>query len=82
MATPAELTLRALGDVPFIQKGDDLTEVILTAVAANGLTLQSGDVVLLALQIAGVLGADFDLLGDARIVHARADAGDLDQGYL
>jgi coenzyme F420-0:L-glutamate ligase/coenzyme F420-1:gamma-L-glutamate ligase len=51
MATPAELTLRALGDVPFIQKGDDLTEVILTAVAANRLALQSGDVVLLAQKI-------------------------------
>jgi coenzyme F420-0:L-glutamate ligase/coenzyme F420-1:gamma-L-glutamate ligase len=51
MATPAELTLRALGDVPFIQKGDDLTEVILAAVAANGLTLQDGDVVLMAQKI-------------------------------
>ena len=51
MATPTELTLLALGDVPFIQKGDDLTGVILTAVAANGLTLQSGDVVLLAQKI-------------------------------
>jgi coenzyme F420-0:L-glutamate ligase / coenzyme F420-1:gamma-L-glutamate ligase len=51
MATPAELTLRALGDVPFIQKGDNLTDVILMAVAANGLALQSGDVVLLAQKI-------------------------------
>jgi coenzyme F420-0:L-glutamate ligase/coenzyme F420-1:gamma-L-glutamate ligase len=51
MATPAELTLRALGDVPFIEKGDDLTEVILAAVAANGLTLKDGDVVLLAQKI-------------------------------
>jgi len=51
MATPAELTLRALGDVPLIQKGDDLTEVILTAITANGLTLQSGDVILLAQKI-------------------------------
>jgi coenzyme F420-0:L-glutamate ligase/coenzyme F420-1:gamma-L-glutamate ligase len=51
MATPAELTLRALGGVPFIEKGDDLTGVILTAAAANGLTLQSGDVVLLAQKI-------------------------------
>jgi coenzyme F420-0:L-glutamate ligase/coenzyme F420-1:gamma-L-glutamate ligase len=51
MATPAELTLRALGDVPLIQKGDDLTEVILTAITANGLTLQSGDVILLAQKV-------------------------------
>ena len=51
MAAPAELTLRALGDVPFIQNGDDLTEVILAAIAANGLSLQSGDVVLLAQKI-------------------------------
>jgi coenzyme F420-0:L-glutamate ligase/coenzyme F420-1:gamma-L-glutamate ligase len=51
VATPAELTLRALGDVPFIQKGDDLAEVILAAIAANGLKLQDGDVVLLAQKI-------------------------------
>jgi coenzyme F420-0:L-glutamate ligase/coenzyme F420-1:gamma-L-glutamate ligase len=51
MATPAELTLRALVDVPLIQKGDDLTEVILTAITANGLTLQPGDVILLAQKI-------------------------------
>ncbi len=51
MATPAELTLRALGDVPFIQKGDDLTDVILAAVADNGLTFKDGDVVLLAQKI-------------------------------
>ena len=51
MATPTELSLRALGDVPFIQKGDDLTEVIVKAVADNGLTLEGGDVVLMAQKI-------------------------------
>jgi coenzyme F420-0:L-glutamate ligase/coenzyme F420-1:gamma-L-glutamate ligase len=74
VATPTELTLRALGDVPFIQMGDDLTAVILAAVAANGLTLQSGDVVLLAQKIVSKAeGRAVDL----RTVTARPEAVEL-----
>jgi coenzyme F420-0:L-glutamate ligase / coenzyme F420-1:gamma-L-glutamate ligase len=68
MATPTELSLRALGDVPFIQKGDDLTEAILKAVADNGLTLMDGDVVLMAQKIVSKAeGRTIELRGiDAR----------------
>ena len=51
MAAPAELTLRALDGVPMVKAGDDLAGIILDALSAAGLALQSGDVVVLAQKI-------------------------------
>jgi coenzyme F420-0:L-glutamate ligase / coenzyme F420-1:gamma-L-glutamate ligase len=51
MATPAELTLRALDGVPLVKTGDDLAGVIIDALAASDLALQAGDVVVLAQKI-------------------------------
>ncbi|MDB5393922.1 MAG: hypothetical protein JWM91_1428 [Rhodospirillales bacterium] len=51
MSAPAELTLRALDGVPLVKAGDDLTGIILTALAESGLALQAGDVVVLAQKI-------------------------------
>lgn len=51
MAPPAELTLRALDGVPMVKAGDDLTGIILDAISAAGLSLQAGDVVVLAQKI-------------------------------
>jgi coenzyme F420-0:L-glutamate ligase/coenzyme F420-1:gamma-L-glutamate ligase len=51
MAAPAELTLRALDGVPLVKQGDHLAGIILTALAESGLSLQSGDVVVLAQKI-------------------------------
>ena len=51
MSAPAELTLRALDGVPMIKSGDDLAGIVLTALAAADLSLQDGDVVVLAQKI-------------------------------
>jgi coenzyme F420-0:L-glutamate ligase/coenzyme F420-1:gamma-L-glutamate ligase len=51
MSSAAELTLRALDGVPLVNQGDDLAGIVLTALAASGLTLQAGDVVVLAQKI-------------------------------
>jgi coenzyme F420-0:L-glutamate ligase/coenzyme F420-1:gamma-L-glutamate ligase len=51
MAAPAELTLRALDGVPMVKAGDDLTGIVLDAISASGLSLQPGDVVVLAQKI-------------------------------
>jgi coenzyme F420-0:L-glutamate ligase/coenzyme F420-1:gamma-L-glutamate ligase len=51
MAAPAELILRALDGVPLVEQGDDLAGIILTALAESGLSLQAGDVVVLAQKI-------------------------------
>jgi coenzyme F420-0:L-glutamate ligase/coenzyme F420-1:gamma-L-glutamate ligase len=51
MPAPAELILRALDGVPFVKQGDDLAGIILTALAESGLSLQAGDVVVLAQKI-------------------------------
>ncbi len=51
MAAPAELTLRALDGVPLVKAGDDLAGIVLSALSASGLSLQDGDVVVLAQKI-------------------------------
>jgi coenzyme F420-0:L-glutamate ligase/coenzyme F420-1:gamma-L-glutamate ligase len=51
MSGSAELTLKALAGVPKIEAGDDLAELVLAALAANGLALAPGDVVVLAQKI-------------------------------
>ena len=51
MAASAELTLRALDGVPLIKAGDDLAGIVLSAIAASALSLQDGDVVVLAQKI-------------------------------
>ncbi len=51
MSAPAELTLRALDGVPMIKTGDDLAGIVLSALVAAGLSLQDGDVVVLAQKI-------------------------------
>jgi coenzyme F420-0:L-glutamate ligase/coenzyme F420-1:gamma-L-glutamate ligase len=51
MSVPAELTLRALDGVPLIKSGDDLAGIVLTVLQASGLSLQDGDVVVLAQKI-------------------------------
>jgi coenzyme F420-0:L-glutamate ligase/coenzyme F420-1:gamma-L-glutamate ligase len=51
MASPAELTLRALDGVPMVKSGDDLAGIILDAVSSASLALQAGDVIVLAQKI-------------------------------
>jgi coenzyme F420-0:L-glutamate ligase/coenzyme F420-1:gamma-L-glutamate ligase len=51
MAAPAELTLRALDGVPLVKAGDDLAGIILDALSTARLSLQAGDVVVLAQKI-------------------------------
>ena len=49
--TPPSLSLWALSGVPLVKAGDDLAAIILDAVAASGLALEDGDVVVLAQKI-------------------------------
>ncbi|GAP62973.1 coenzyme F420-0:L-glutamate ligase / coenzyme F420-1:gamma-L-glutamate ligase [Ardenticatena maritima] len=45
---PAHITITALDGFPLVQPGDDLPALILDALAANSLTLQDGDVLVVA----------------------------------
>ena len=47
----ARLELIALEGFPLVEPGDDLVQLVATALAANGLTLQSGDVLVIAQKI-------------------------------
>jgi coenzyme F420-0:L-glutamate ligase/coenzyme F420-1:gamma-L-glutamate ligase len=51
LQAPAELTLRALAGVPLIREGDDLADVVLTALARSNLALEPGDAIVLAQKI-------------------------------
>lgn len=51
MTVAAELSLSALAGVPKVKEGDDLASIILGALAASSLTLQPGDVIVLAQKI-------------------------------
>ena len=51
MASPASLSLLAPTGFPLVAPGDDLPAIILTSLAANGIALQNGDVLVLAQKI-------------------------------
>jgi len=46
-----ELTLTALADIPLVKPGDDLVQIILMALSTSQITLQDGDVLVLAQKI-------------------------------
>ena len=48
---PIALTLTALGGVPLVEAGDDLSNLVLQGLAASGEQLQVGDVVILAQKV-------------------------------
>jgi coenzyme F420-0:L-glutamate ligase/coenzyme F420-1:gamma-L-glutamate ligase len=48
---PISLTLTALGGVPLVEAGDDLSNLVLQGLAASGEQLQVGDVVILAQKV-------------------------------
>lgn len=48
---PISLTLTALGGVPLVEAGDDLSSLVLQGLAASGEQLQAGDVVILAQKV-------------------------------
>ena len=51
MTRPRQLTYFALQGIPQIKPGENLPEIIYSAVAANGLFLQDGDILILAQKI-------------------------------
>ena len=51
IVAPAAVTLSALNGVPMVAPGDDLSAMLLSACHANGLSLQDGDIVVLAQKI-------------------------------
>ncbi len=48
---PSALSLTALEDFPLVMPGDDLARLIAAALAANGLTLRDGDVLVVAQKV-------------------------------
>ena len=48
---PISLTLTALGGIPLVKAGDDLSNLVLQGLAASGEQLQAGDVVILAQKV-------------------------------
>lgn len=51
MSGTAELLVKALADVPAVNTGDDLPTLIVNALASSGMSLQPGDVIVLAQKI-------------------------------
>jgi coenzyme F420-0:L-glutamate ligase/coenzyme F420-1:gamma-L-glutamate ligase len=51
MPGAAELVVKALAGVPFVKTGDDIPALILSALASSALSLQAGDVIVLAQKI-------------------------------
>lgn len=51
VSRPISLTLTALGGVPLVEAGDDLSSLVLQGLAASGEQLQAGDVVILAQKV-------------------------------
>lgn len=49
--TVTQLTIHPLRDIPLVQTGDDLTELVENAIAASSLTLLDGDVLVVAQKI-------------------------------
>jgi coenzyme F420-0:L-glutamate ligase / coenzyme F420-1:gamma-L-glutamate ligase len=49
--TPGSYSVIALAGVPLVQPGDDLCQLVSTALAASGMALEDGDVVVLAQKI-------------------------------
>lgn len=50
-SSPASLTLTPLSGFPLVEPGDDLTEIILSALKASDIELQNGDILVLAQKI-------------------------------
>lgn len=65
------LELIALADFPLVQPGDDLGHLLIEALAANELTLQAGDVVVVAQKIVSKAEGRYVRLAD---VEARPEA--------
>jgi coenzyme F420-0:L-glutamate ligase/coenzyme F420-1:gamma-L-glutamate ligase len=51
VTAPHQLILTALPDVPLVQPGDDLAALVLDGLRAGGMTLQSGDVLVVAQKV-------------------------------
>jgi len=51
VTSPHQLTLTALPDVPLVQPGDDLATLVQTSLEAGGISLRSGDVLVVAQKV-------------------------------
>ena len=66
-----DLSFRALVGVPMVETGDDLTEIIVTALKDNDLELEPGDILVVAQKIVSKAEGQLVRLAD---VEASADA--------
>lgn len=64
LTAPASVELTALAGVPMVRPGDDLTGIVLAALATSDMTLQDGDVVVLAQKIVSKAQGRFVRLSD------------------
>lgn len=63
---PAQITALALPDIPLIQEGDDLVEIIVGSLAGAGLSLVDGDVLVVAQKIVSKAEGRAVCLADVR----------------
>jgi len=66
VTAPHQLTLTALPDVPLVQPGDDLANLVQTALEAGGISLQSGDVLVVAQKVVSKAEGRLVCLNDVR----------------
>ncbi|MBZ0296772.1 MAG: coenzyme F420-0:L-glutamate ligase [Anaerolineae bacterium] len=80
MTDTFSLSLTALPDIPLIQPGDNLTTIILEAVARAGMTLQDGDVLVITSKIVSKAeGCLVDLRTITPGAEAQALAAEIDK---
>lgn len=64
LTAPASVQLTALAGVPMVRPGDDLADIILASLAASGIAVRDGDVLVLAQKIVSKAQDRFVRLGD------------------
>jgi coenzyme F420-0:L-glutamate ligase/coenzyme F420-1:gamma-L-glutamate ligase len=76
----AELSVAALAGIPLVRPGDDIAELIAQGLAASGLALQRGDVVVIAQKIVSKAeGRQVDLRAVTPSQRARTLAAEVDK---
>ena len=76
----AELSLSALADIPLVHEGDNVADLIVNGLAASGLALRDGDIVVIAQKIVSKAeGRVVDLRGVTPSARAQQLAAEVDK---
>ena len=79
-ATPTRMTVTALAGILEIRPGDNLTETIIDAVAANGEALADGDIVVVAQKIVSKSEGRYVDLADVMLQRTVSLLASIDAG--